>query len=67
MGTPAQIRKRVHKLQKEIAAIQAANDRDRLKPRELTTRYKELDRKQRLQRILEELSSLTDSSTNELK
>jgi hypothetical protein len=62
MNTPLQILKRVHELQKQISEIQAEKERDRLRHRGLTTRYRELDRKQRLQRILEELSSLTHLS-----
>jgi hypothetical protein len=62
MNTPGQIRKRVRELEQEIAAIRTANDRDRSKHRDMSSRYRELDRKQRLKRILEELSSLTHAS-----
>ena len=64
MDTPGQIRKRVRELEKEISAIHAASERDRSKHRDLSIRYRELDRKQRLQRILEELSSLTSLPTD---
>ena len=67
MSTPVQIRKRVRELEQEIAEIKAANERDRSKHRDFAIRFNERDRKQRLHRILEELSALTDSSANELK
>jgi len=68
MATPAQIRKRVRELKQKISEIQAANQHDRLcRNRDIHTRHGERDRKQRLQRILEELSSLIDLSQEENK
>jgi len=61
MASPAQIKKRLWELQQQISAIQAANDLDRSKPRGLSSRHNELDRKQRLQRIVEELSELKNA------
>jgi hypothetical protein len=57
---PVQIRKRVRELEQEIEEIQAANKRDHTKRHvDKAFRYRVLERQQRLQRILEELSSLT--------
>jgi hypothetical protein len=60
MNTPAQIRKRVRELEQEIAEIQVANKRDHTKKHlDKSFRYRDLERRQRLRRILEELSSLS--------
>jgi hypothetical protein len=61
MTSPAPIKKRLWELQQQISAIQAANDLDRSKPRGLSSRHNELDRKQRLRLIVEELSELKNA------